>query len=498
MPTTTSADNESEATALNLAIGGDTGPGGDGGEVLVNHAGNIATTGNTSIAIFAQSVGGGGGSAGTDFVASDAKKGLSIQMGRAGGTGGDGNHVRVDADGVLFTQGDRAVGIFAQSVGKGGGESSSSSIEVTHEGKEKGSDKAASLEVGIEGGSGGISGDVDVFAHGAIFTLGQDAHGIFAQSVGGGGGSGGSIERQPAAMASTQIQVGVGGSGGSGGISGAVQVDSDADIETVGDKAHGIFAQSVGGGGGTGGYTATVDLEPDSEGPTSQTLAVSVGGDGGTASTSSTVDVINRGLILTHGNESHGINAESTGGGGGAGGAVLSVGSSADDTSRSLSVNVGGSGGDGGVSDKVTVLNEGSIETGGDNSIGIRARSIGGKGGDGGLVLNLGLVRVGPNQSATRLTVNVGGDGAIGGVSGDVEVTNRAQAGVRGHRRHRHAWPRVARHLRAEHRRRRRQRQLRHHLEPRHFHERPGDGGRPGLRRQGRPGLHRRRCHGDQ
>ena len=210
----------------------------------------------------------------------------------------------------------------------------------------------------------------------------------------------------------------------------AIQVDSDADIETVGDKSHGIFAQSVGGGGGTGGYTATVDLEPDSEGPTSQTLAVSVGGDGGTASTSSTVDVANRGLILTHGNESHGINAESTGGGGGAGGAVLSVGSSADDTSRSLSVNVGGTGGDGGVSDKVTVLNEGSIETGGDNSIGIRARSIGGKGGDGGLILNLGLVRVGPNQSATRLTVNVGGDGAIGGVSGDVEVTNRAQAGV--------------------------------------------------------------------
>ena len=150
-------DNESEATALNLAIGGDTGPGGDGGEVLVNHAGNISTSGNTSIAIFAQSVGGGGGSAGTDFVASDAKKGLSIQMGRAGGTGGDGNHVRVDSDGILATQGDRAVGIFAQSVGKGGGESSSNSIEVTHEGKEKGSDKAASLEVGIEGGSGGIA-----------------------------------------------------------------------------------------------------------------------------------------------------------------------------------------------------------------------------------------------------------------------------------------------------------------------------------------------------
>jgi hypothetical protein len=425
------SDNESEATALNVAIGGDTGPGGNGGEVLVKHSGNISTAGSASVAIFAQSIGGGGGSAGTDFVASsDAKKGLSIQMGRKGGTGGDGNHVRVDADGILTTVGDRSAGILAQSVGSGGGESSSNSIEVAHEGKEKGSDKAASLEVGIDGAVGGVAGAVEVFAQGGIHTRGLESHGIHAQSVGGGGGSGGGIERQPAATASHQIMVGVGGSGGDGGIAGAVTVDSAADIQTEGDKAIGIFAQSVGGGGGTGGYTATVDLEANSEGPVSETLAVSVGGDGGTGSTSSTVGVTNRGTIITRGRDAHGIDAESTGGGGGFGGAVLSVGSSGDDTARSLSVNVGGSGGDGGTSEKVTVLNQGSIETFGDNSVGVRARSIGGKGGDGGLILNLGYVNEGPGQKATRLTVNVGGDGAIGGVSGDVEVTNKAQTGV--------------------------------------------------------------------
>src|SRR6185503_16480228 len=245
----------------------------------------------------------------------------------------------------------------------------SNSVEVLTKGKQEGSDKAASLEVGIAGATGGVARNVDVIAHGGIFTGGDEAHGIFAQSTGGGGGSGGGIERQPAATASQQIVVGVGGSGGDGGIGGAVMVDSDADIETEGDKAHGIYAQSVGGGGGTGGYSVAVDQEPDSEGPTSRTIAVSIGGEGGTGSYSNTVDVTNRGNIVTHGYEAHGINAESTGGGGGAGGAVLSVVSMSDDLAQSLSVNVGGKGGDGGTSDDVTVLNEGSIETEGDNAV---------------------------------------------------------------------------------------------------------------------------------
>ncbi|HKU89874.1 MAG TPA: autotransporter outer membrane beta-barrel domain-containing protein [Steroidobacteraceae bacterium] len=423
------SDNKTKATAVNIAIGGSTGPGGDAGEVLVKHAGDISTEGDNSIAIFAQSVGGGGGSTGTDMVASsDSEKGLTVSMGRAGGTGGDGGQVRVESDGTLSTEGWRAFGIYAQSVGGGGGESSSNSIEVLTRAKQEGSDKAASLEVGIAGATGGVARDVDVTAHGGIFTKGDDSHAIFAQSTGGGGGSGGGIERQPAATASQQIVVGVGGSGGDGGIGGAVDVDSDADIETEGEKSHGIYAQSVGGGGGTGGYTAAVDLSPDSEGPVSRTVAISLGGEGGTGSYSSTVDVTNRGNIVTHGRESHGINAESTGGGGGAGGAVLSISTMSDDTAQALSLNVGGKGGIGGTSDDVTVLNEGSIETEGDNSVGVRARSVGGKGGDGGLVLNMGLLKATPGQKVTRVSMSVGGDGAIGGEAGDVEVTNRAQA----------------------------------------------------------------------
>jgi hypothetical protein len=422
------ATAEGGDTGVNVGIGGRSGPGGDGGDVFVDHTGNISTLGRFSHALFAQSVGGGGGSTGTDFVSGDASD-VAFSLGRSGGTGGNGGDVRVDMDGMLTTVGDRSIGIKAQSVGLGGGDSSSTSGEVSGGDEDDGSDWAISVEVGIAGATGGVAGEVRVFAEGGISTQGRESHGIHAQSVGGGGGDGGAIERQPAATASHQVQVGLGGSGGDGGIAHLVLVDSGADISTSGDKSHGIFAQSIGGGGGNGGYSATVDLEGGNGGG-GNTLAVSLGGDGGTGSIADTADVTNRGNILTRGRESHGVNAESLGGGGGSGGAVLSVGRSSGDVTRALSVSIGGSGGDGGVSDDVTVVNEGRISTLGDNSSGIRAKSIGGKGGDAGLILNLGIQNVGPNQSATRLTVNVGGDGGTGGVAGNVNVMNRAQAGV--------------------------------------------------------------------
>ena len=46
-----------------------------------------------------------------------------------------------------------------------------------------------SLSIGGQGGIGGDGNAVDVFTTGDIMTLGDDSHGILAQSVGGGGGS---------------------------------------------------------------------------------------------------------------------------------------------------------------------------------------------------------------------------------------------------------------------------------------------------------------------
>src|SRR5690606_7139247 len=108
------------------------GNGGIGGDVSVAHGGDITTAGDDATALFAQSVGGGGGNAEADDSAlgsfldavdiaadafSDPRRSVDIEIGRSGGTGGDGGQVAVESNGRLITSGERAVGIRAQSVG---------------------------------------------------------------------------------------------------------------------------------------------------------------------------------------------------------------------------------------------------------------------------------------------------------------------------------------------------------------------------------------------
>ena len=52
---------------------------------------------------------------------------------------------------------------------------------------------------------------------------------------------------------SVSIAVAVGGTGGTGGTGGAVNMTNEGMVATLGQDAYGVFAQSVGGGGGTGG-----------------------------------------------------------------------------------------------------------------------------------------------------------------------------------------------------------------------------------------------------
>ena len=52
------------------------------------------------------------------------------------------------------------------------------------------------------------------------------------------------------------MPISIGGSGGVAGNGGNVQVnDNSGTIDTFGDYAYGILAQSVGGGGGAGGFS---------------------------------------------------------------------------------------------------------------------------------------------------------------------------------------------------------------------------------------------------
>src|SRR5690606_29925028 len=89
---------------------------------------------------------------------------------------------------------------------------------------------------------------------GIVTTEGASSHGIFAQSIGGGGGNGTSKLSAGIASGSQGFGLGfgIGGSGGSGGIGGDVTVDNAGVIETLGNGSHGVFAQSIGGGGGNG------------------------------------------------------------------------------------------------------------------------------------------------------------------------------------------------------------------------------------------------------
>src|SRR5262249_15625084 len=139
------------------------------------------------------------------------------------------------------------------------------------------------------GGASGNGGDVTVTnnAGANIITTGYAATAIVAQSVGGGGGEGaisgnngqplpttgpGSTDTvnnrtidYPIAASNDGTVAGNGGSasgllalggfGGASGSGGTVIVNNFAQLQTSGDHAIGILAQSVGGGGGDGGGT---------------------------------------------------------------------------------------------------------------------------------------------------------------------------------------------------------------------------------------------------
>ena len=83
----------------------------------------ITTTGNHASAIFAQSIGGGGGKGGAAAGAeSGGKVGLTLTLGGTGGEGGDGGAVSVSTFGTISTAGTDSIAILAQSVGGGGGQ----------------------------------------------------------------------------------------------------------------------------------------------------------------------------------------------------------------------------------------------------------------------------------------------------------------------------------------------------------------------------------------
>ncbi len=280
-----------------------------GSNVTLVSGSAITTYGTNAHGIFAQSIGGGGGGGGFSVAVSGSQTAsLSLSMGGTGGGGGNGGIVNVANTGAILTTNQHSYGILAQSVGGGGGDGGFA-VAASFA---SGSGIAASLAFGGSGATGGVSQAVSVINNGDIMTVGNDSHAIMAQSVGGGGGSGGfSIAGSAGGGA---LGASFGGSGGGAGSADAVSLYNAGNLTTYGDRSDGIVAQSVGGGGGDGGFSVAGDVGKNAS------LGLSFGGNGGTGGNASSVTLTNLGIIATHGDNSHGIVAQSVGGGGGNGG----------------------------------------------------------------------------------------------------------------------------------------------------------------------------------
>src|SRR5690606_40834720 len=107
-----------------------------------------------------------------------------------------GGRVELRSKGFIETHGNRSHGLQAQSVGNGGGNSSTTKVSAEAPSAEAPNGdvrpEAVTVAVGIQGGQGGHGGDVELVAEGFIATHGESSHAVFAQSIGGGGGTGGS------------------------------------------------------------------------------------------------------------------------------------------------------------------------------------------------------------------------------------------------------------------------------------------------------------------
>jgi len=409
-------DAVSVSSVISIAVGGAGGLGGAGNDVHVTADGSdIDTSGNSAHGIQAQSIGGGGGNGGlavSGKLPGSTPYNISIALGGNGGGGGSAGNVDVQTTSgtKIDTTGNGSYGIMAQSIGGGGG---SGATALAGSG-------GPGLSVAVTiGGKGGVAGDgkqVDIVNAGTITTGGDLSAGIFTQSIGGGGGNGGFAGSL--AIGGSSASVSLGGLGGSGGKAGEIDITNSGKIETGGQGAAGVFAQSVGGGGGNGGsaFAGSIGLA---------SVSTTIGGAGGAGNYGGPVDIVNSGMITTQGNNSAGVFAQSVGGGGGSGGDATSLSLAGP---VAVAVAVGGDGGAGGNGGAVTVENQGHIKVAGPNSDGVFAQSIGGSGGAGGsattgtLVFPVKIEDV--EIPAISANVSVGGRGAGGGVANTVTVTN--------------------------------------------------------------------------
>ncbi|MCD0502923.1 autotransporter outer membrane beta-barrel domain-containing protein [Bordetella petrii] len=411
----------------------------------VPHQSSIVTYGDFANGVLAQSIGGGGGNGGVGSSDAYTHGGpanvkMTIGLGGTGGSGGTGGNVNVtlNPNFVIRTLGSGSRGIVAQSIGGGGGTSQGGTLSVSA-GVEDEPSGRLQLGLGAHGGSGSQGGKVSATLQGAIRTEGGDADGVLLQSIGGGGGLGGSLgadasshsildrigiyndnkQRLDDTGSTYQFGVDLGGHGGTGGNGGEVDVTFVGQIATSGDWADGLVAQSIGGGGGAGGSSTASGSKVKAN------MLIGLGGQGGAAGNGGNVDFYFDGShnnnISTQGYHAYAALLQSVGGGGGLGGdgsdqatGTLTVGGSHGGT--------GGAGGNGGAIQTINGNTAGwlTASTHGDESAALAMQSIGGGGGIGGAGNSASKLL---EEDSHAVSVSVGGRGGAAGDGGTIDVT---------------------------------------------------------------------------
>lgn len=458
--------------SINFNLAGAGGTGGTSGVVTVSSSGSVNTLGDNSAAVIAQSIAGGGGAGGNSFDSGNAIGQNSVSVGvNMGGSGGAGhsalNTALTHNGGQITTYGNQSAGFVGQSIGGGGGHGGSvHTYSVTVQG---GTGRALNASVGLggSGGNGGSGGESrgTVKANSNLATYGTHASGLHLQSIGGGGGVGGNVfafdasasvspSEDPSGNEGQNLSsnVSIGGSGGTGGDGGFVDLYWDkGSYSTAGLRSSGVVLQSVGGGGGAGGNVhsfsvntsvpisaaefenraaSAFSLITDQKFKFKPNLNVTVdiggsgaqGGEGGEV-----VAELSGGTITTSGHQSHGLVAQSVGGGGGMGGNSIADGFAGIGT-YDLSLTLGGSGGTGGSGGAVRVSQYAStdgltqITTSGDHSHGVLAQSVGGGGGEAGST-HTSFIGI-PLLAKSTANLTIGGSGGSGGVGGAVSVSD--------------------------------------------------------------------------
>ena len=368
------------------------GSNGTAGTATVNTTGNITMYGDNSQAFFAQSVNGGGGNIQSlldisQQAAEIADDGVTkeehgavawvnskIDIGASWVDKIEGKAISATHIGDLKTFGKDDIASFIQSIGGGGGNSENEIVVDSN------AHVDLELALGAKNSSRNSGGNVNVNRTGDIETISDQSAGSFVQSIGGGGGNltvnvsqiaASSNQTVSATVAKAQSEdlgapapaikgsVNIGADSSTINNGGNLTLNYKGEVVTTGARSYGLMAQSIGGGGGSSIWQDSIVFD------------VAMGGTKGSSGTGGNITLVNTGDVSTSGVLSHGIIAQSIGGGGGA------VFTDLDPANIKVTLHSANSGNGGNIS----ITQTGDVNVSGDRSIGVLAQSLGGGGG---------------------------------------------------------------------------------------------------------------------